>query len=239
MITDVGHLQIVNTFAMGNGIDIMYIKSTGQTWAMPKNGWSGNLVYNATLRGDPKRNTQAIGCPHGGWVTFNDVLISGYQSRLPPIHHCSVCPGFKGGMEVRFMNMKFVDSDTRRLRGGSTTPRTRILWNGHNSNLLLDVDGTLSGSPGPRWAHSVKGASDDPKNRPTGHFPPEHCTLNDHIGGVVCDANNVSLREVQWRRINPMTLIPMAMQTAPDQNAGQVNFIITTISSDVSIGVRH
>ena len=49
MITDVGHLQIVNTFAMGNGIDIMYIKSTGQTWAMPKNGWSGNLVYNATF----------------------------------------------------------------------------------------------------------------------------------------------------------------------------------------------
>ena len=224
MITDVGHLQIVNTFAMGNGIDIMYIKSTGETWAMPKNGWSGNLVYNATLRGDPKRNTQAIGCPHGGWVTFNDVLISGYQSRLPPIHHCAVCPGFKGGMEVRFMNMKFVDSDTRRLRGGSTTPRTRILWNGYNSNLLLDVDGTLSGSPGPRWAHSVKGASYDPKNRPTGHFPPEHCTLNDHIGGVVCDANTVSLREVQWRRINPMTLIPMAMQTAPDQKAGQVNF---------------
>ena len=66
MINDVGHLQIVNTFAMGNGIDIMYIKSTGQTWAMPKNGWSGNLAYNATLRGDPKRNTQAIGCPHGG-----------------------------------------------------------------------------------------------------------------------------------------------------------------------------
>jgi len=224
MITGVGHLQIVNTFAMGNGIDIMYIKSTGATWAMPTNGWSGNLVYNATLRGDPKRNTQAIGCPHGGWVTFNDILISGYQSRLPPIHHCAVCPGFKGGMEVRFMNMKFVDSDTRRLRGGSTTSRPRVFWNGYNSNLLLDVDGTLSGSPGPRWAHSVKGASDDPRNRPTGHFPPEHCTLNDHIGGVVCDANTVSLREVQWRRIKPMTLIPMAMQTAPDQNAGQVNF---------------
>ena len=58
--------------------------------------------------------------------------------------------------------------------------------NGYNSNLLLDVDGTLSGSPGPRWAHSVKGASDDPKNRPTGHFSARTLhPLNDHIGGRI------------------------------------------------------
>ena len=44
-----------------------------------------------------------------------------------PIHHCSVCPGFKGGTEVRFMNMKFVDSDMKAApRWFNDTP-TRIL----------------------------------------------------------------------------------------------------------------
>ena len=102
VITGTGHLQIIDTIAMGNSCDIGYVKSEADKWATESNGWEGNLVLNAYLRGDESRSTRAIGAPHGAWVTFKDVLISSYKKSTQPIHHCLSCKSWKGGMEVRF-----------------------------------------------------------------------------------------------------------------------------------------
>ena len=217
VITGTGHLQIIDTIAMGNSCDIGYVKSEADKWATESNGWEGNLVLNAYLRGDESRSTRAIGAPHGAWVTFKDVLISSYKKSTQPIHHCLSCKSWKGGMEVRFKNISFVDSDLK----NDGTQRPRIYWqNDYHSNIFYDADGSLSNSSGPVWVHSLSGTN----STTLGHFPPEYCHRSDVVDGVICNATFVSMREIQFRFINPMDGIPIKMKTGVNQVAPNAPF---------------
>ena len=217
VVTDTGHLHLIDTVAMGNVVDIGYTKSTADTWATESNGWEGNLVLNAYLRGDELRSTTAIGAPHGAWVTFKDVLISSYKKSKRPIHHCLTCKSWKGGMEVRFKNISFVDSDLK----NDGTQRPRIYWqNDYHSNIFYDADGSLSNSSGPVWVHSLANGT----NSTLGHFPPEYCERSHVVDGVICNATLVSMREIQFRNIIPMTAIPITMETGMNQVAPNAVF---------------
>ena len=218
VLPGVGHVQIISGIAMGNSIDIAYTKEIyAQSWATGDSNWNGNLVLNTTLRGDPDRATQAIGGPHGAWITFRDVLISSYTSKRPPIAHCRICPSWKGGMEVRFAQMKIFDS-TPATKGGI---RALVQWGGYHGNILYDMDGSLTNSSGGRYVHSLKGVRPIPgKQKPTGHFPPKHCSKNPFVDGVACDADQVSMRELQFNCLGA----GMYLSTASDQRAPYIPF---------------
>merc|ERR1712159_423976 len=218
VLPGVGHVQIISGIAMGNSIDIAYTKEIyAQSWATGDSDWNGNLVLNTTLRGDPDRATQAIGGPHGAWITFRDVLISSYTSKRPPIAHCRICPSWKGGMEVRFAQMKIFDS-TPATKGGI---RALVQWGGYHGNILYDMDGSLTNSSGGRYVHSLKGVRPVPgKQKPTGHFPPKHCSKNPFVDGVACDADQVSMRELQFNCLGA----GMYLSTASDQRAPYIPF---------------
>ena len=148
-----------------------------------------------------------IGLPHGAWLTVKDTLFSRYIKDLP-IHHCLICGGGKGGMEIRFLGTRFVES-----------PKLpRLQFNGYwGSNIIYDMDGKLTNTSKPTWAHSVRGAATlFDGNSPLGHFPPEYCQFSKMVDGVICD-DRVSMREVQFRMILPMAWIPIRLQTGPKQ----------------------
>ena len=209
VVMGVGHLHIEDSISMGDLHGIGYMKMHADSWATAQNAWTGHLVDRAILRADPKRKGLGIGLPHGAWLTVKDTLFSGFANSVP-IHHCLICGGGKGGMEVRFIGTRFVESQKI----------PRIQFNGYwGSNIIYDMDGKVANTSEPTWIHSVRGAANHPPgNSPLGHFPPEYCKLSEIVGGAICD-DRVSLREMQFRIILPMAWIPIMLTTGPNQRS--------------------
>ena len=167
VVMGVGHLHIEDSISMGDLHGIGYMKMHADSWATAQNAWTGHLVDRAILRADPKRKGLGIGLPHGAWLTVKDALFSGFANSVP-IHHCLICGGGKGGMEVRFIGTRFVES-----------PKIpRIQFTGYwGSNIIYDMDGKLANTSEPTWIHSVRGAANHPGNSPLGHFPQSIASL--------------------------------------------------------------
>eukprot|EP00941_MAST-03F_sp_MAST-3F-sp1_P003352 g3352.t1 len=232
VVTGVGHLHLIDTVAMGNPTQIQHGAAAlhADCWATKDNGWNGHLVEGSLLLGDPDRNTRALGLPHAAFVSFKDTLISNFKSKgrriVEAIHSCPSCKPYKGGMEIRFYATHFLDSDVTQT--GLAQPR--VFWLGYMSNIIRDMDGTFTMPNGSfsleqttdgSWIHSLRNAGKANWNSvgELGHFPPEYCSKNDLINGVLCDAKSVSMRELQFRRVDPMTGISLNLKTADDRKA--------------------
>jgi hypothetical protein len=224
VVEGVGHIHLVDTIAMGNKFDIGFIKSAGDFWAGPANNWAGPLVLNSAIIGDAVRQrvrrrfgriNYALGLPHGSFVTYKSTHISNFTGMQAPIHHCPACGlPIKGGLEVRFIDTTWYNVDPRDSNGKVT--RGRVNWlNHYHSNILWDMDGTLTGTNHPgTWAHA-NGPSRIGSDPEYGHFPREYCTPSPLMNGITCNSS-VSLREVQFRNIGSMYGKMFQVSTGPN-----------------------